>query len=160
MTGFKINEVMQGYHYFLGEEPRIKKPMRFDAQWGPEDTKYWMSCLLLGGPARCGLKGTVTIEGLCDKEPIAGSICLDYFGMGTITYSFIFSVNGIDYLYTGEKVNIKPWNLLTSHTTCFGTLEQVEYDELEIRNVELISRSVTFFKAKTVPGFLGSFRLT
>ncbi|MGC8928886.1 MAG: hypothetical protein ACP5QK_13325, partial [Myxococcota bacterium] len=66
--------------------------------------------------------------------------------------TFEFEVNGKRYLYIGEKVNIKPWNLPVSHTTCFGTIVERETNRL-------ISRSVVFFRYSTIPSFLLSFRL-
>ena len=51
-----------------------------------------------------------------------------------------------------QKRNIKPWNLPVSHTTCYGELT-------EAKSGKLVSRSVTYFRLKTLPSFLWSFRL-
>jgi hypothetical protein len=51
----------------------------------------------------------------------------------------------------GEKVNIKLWNLPVSHTTCVGRVTELE-------SGKLISTSVTIFRMRTLPAFLGSFR--
>ena len=75
-----------------------------------------------------------------------------YFKDHIIRYSFDFTVNYINYGFVGEKVNILPWNILTSHTTCFGRL--VEKD-----TGKLISTSVTFFKLSKMLSFLSSIRL-
>lgn len=150
MGGFKIDEVMTGYHYFTNDERGLKRKMEFRATWGPEDIKSFLT------PQpdkfmRAPLYGDVTIEGLCDKAPIEGTIELDYFGRGTITYEFVFKANDVWYLYQGEKVNIKPWNVLTSHTTCVGSL----YDGKGFN----VSNSVTFFKLSSMFSFLASLRI-
>lgn len=151
MIGFKIDEVMEGYHYFEDDGRSVKRPMKFECAWGPDSIKIFLTPdpeIFMSAP----LRGFVSIEGLCEKAPMEGIIEIDYFGRGTITYEFVFEVKGKWYSYRGEKVNIKPWNLLTSHTTCFGTLHGFDGD--------LISRSVTFFKLKTIPKFIKSFRFT
>lgn len=150
MTGFLIDEKMCGYHYFINDPRGTKRHMEFNVTWGTNDIKKWLTprpdCFMVSS-----LDGTVTIEGLCKEALIRGSLVLDYFGRGTITYSFKFRVNGILYTYEGVKVNIKPWNLLTSHTTCVGTISDKD---------GIVSRSVTFFKLKNAFNFLKSFRLT
>jgi len=78
---------------------------------------------------------------------------LAYFTEGKIRYTFDFSAKGKMYRYVGEKVNIRPWNLPVSHTTCFGTLVEKE-------SGRLVSRSVTFFKLHTTPAFMASLRFS
>jgi hypothetical protein len=151
MTGFKLFETMEGYHYFPNDERGTKRYMKFECSWGPENIKHF----LIPQPDRfliAPLRGNVTIDGLCRKAPMEGMVELDYFGRGTITYEFTFKVKDRWCVYKGEKVNIKPWNLLTSHTTCFGTVHGFDG--------ELISTSVTFFKLKTALDFVKSFKLT
>lgn len=77
---------------------------------------------------------------------------IDYFDQHRIQYYFEFDVKGKRYRYIGEKTNIKPWNLLYTHTTCFGTL-------VEVTSGKLVSSSVTYFKAYMIPKFLTSFRI-
>jgi len=98
------------------------------------------------------LSGIMTMGGLCDSTPCEGELKLRYFTKRTIRYSFDFRADGRDYAYVGEKVNILPWNLPTSHTTCFGTVKEID-------SGRLVSRSVTHFRISTVMQFMASFRL-
>ncbi|TRO55062.1 hypothetical protein E2P64_07865 [Candidatus Bathyarchaeota archaeon] len=103
------------------------------------------------GPIAFKLEGTVLFKG--NTSPCSGHLVIDYFDSHTITYIFDFYDRKYGkLLYVGEKVNIKPWNLLVSHTTCFGTVTRHKDDAL-------ISRTVAFFKFRTIPKFLTSFRL-
>jgi len=135
LPDFTIDEVMTGTHEFEpGAGPEGAHPFEFRIRWGMD-----------------GLAGTVTAGGLCEAAPCSGTIELRYLIDKKIRYSFDFVVDGARYHYIGEKVNIRPWNLPVSHTTCFGTLT----DDSE----KLISRSVTFFRLRTAPAFLASFKL-
>ena len=149
--GFSINEVMSGDHEFVGEAgPEGRLPFEFRVRWGPPNVFKWLnpwSERFLRQP----LAGTVTVGGLCEAAPCAGTLELRYFKDHTIRYTFDFEVEGVTYHYVGEKVNIKPWNLPTSHTTCFGVL-------VEKQTGRLMSRSVTHFRLATVPAFVGSFQ--
>jgi len=151
--GFKIDEVMSGEHEFEpGMGPGGKHKFEFRVTWGPQEVANWLnpkSSDFLTQP----LQGTVTAGGLCYEIPCQGTLQLDYFGERKIRYIFDFEVEDTEYQYIGEKVNIWPWNLPFSHTTCFGTV--VEKDSRK-----LVSRSVTYFKLHTTPQFLSSFRLT
>ena len=60
--------------------------------------------------------------------------------------------NGTPYRYLGEKVNIKPWNLHRTHTTCYGTIT-------DLNSSKDISKSILYFRFRTIPAFLKSFRL-
>lgn len=150
--GFKMDEEMIGEHQFEpGMGPEGKFPFEFRVTWGPKNFFSWIdprSQDFLTQP----LQGVITVGGLCYDVPCEGTLKLDYFNENKIRYTFDFKVKEKDYLFIGEKINIKPWNLPVSHTTCYGTV--VEKDT----NI-LISRSVTFFKLKTAPAFLASFRL-
>ncbi len=149
--GFHMNEVMTGSHEF---EPAFgepgKRPMEFRIEWGADRSLDWLNPF---GDAFMSsyLKGTVCIDGLCTKTPCEGRFDLRYFKDGTLRYDFEFEVDGTGYHYVGEKVCIKPWNLLWSHTTCFGRLTRKE-------DGVLVSTSVTHFRFRTVPAFLLSFR--
>lgn len=151
-VGFRIDETMAGTHRFEpGMGPEGDLPFRFDVRWGPEELGPW---LRPGGPGFMvqPMSGTVTAGGLCDSAPIEGTLELKYISEGSIRYSFDLEAEGKTYEYVGEKVNIRPWNLPVSHTTCFGVLK-------EKKSGRLVSRSVTFFRMKTLPAFLASFRL-
>ncbi len=150
--GFLFDEVMTGKHRFEpGFGPPGDKFMQFKATWGPKHFSEWINPFgekfLIQE-----LTGTVTIEGLCENAPMSGTLELKYFSERKIRYTFEFTIEGKKYQYIGEKVNILPWNLPTSHTTCFGRLT-------EKKTGKLVSTSVTYFKLKTMPGFLLSFRL-
>ena len=150
--GFLIDEVMTGTHEFEpGCGPRGTHPFEFRIAWGPKRILPWANPQnkeFLTQP----LEGKVDIGGLCHDVPCAGTLKLRYFTKRTIRYTFDFQVDGTDYHYVGEKVNILPWNLPTSHTTCFGTV-------VEVDSGKLISRSVTLFKLNTMLDFVTSFRL-
>lgn len=150
--GFSMREVMSGHHEFeQGFGPVGRMPLEFDVHWGPTDMVDFLNPRG-GGFMVNALSGTVTVGGLCHKTPCRGTLKLDYLREHTITYDFDFLVGDQPYNFVGQKVNIKPWNLPVSHTTCFGVLK-------ERGSGRLVSRSVTFFKMKTVPGFVSSFRL-
>jgi len=138
--GFSINEVMSGYDNVL-------RPFVFNVTWGIMNIKD----LFRKGPMKFNLEGSVLFKG--NTVPCKGHLIIDYFDTHTITYIFSFHHPLCGKLmYVGEKVNIKPWNLLVSHTTCFGTVTQHKDDAL-------ISRTLAFFKFRTIPKFLTSFRL-
>ncbi len=149
--GFRIQEKMTGRHMFYSPETNSEsKRMEFDVVWGHECVTDFFN------PhhkdfLKADLEGDVTVEGLCERTPCSGTLEIDYFGTHTIRYTFDFEVSGKNYHYEGEKVNIKPWNLLFSHTTCFGTLA-------EKATGILISTSVLYFRLRTIPSFLLSFR--
>lgn len=150
--GFEMREVMRGSHRFVeGEGPEGEFPFEFNVVWGTDDLARWIRWRdekFLKNT----LSGYVHIGGLCNNAEVSGTLELKYFTEFKIRYTFEFEVNGKRYIYTGEKVNIKPWNLPVSHTTCFGTV-------IEKETKRLISRSVVFFRYSTIPAFLLSFRL-
>jgi hypothetical protein len=149
--GFVMDEVMSGDHTFVpGMGPAGKFPFEFKVTWGPRELGPWInpfSDTFFTQP----LEGTVTVGGLCEKAPCKGTLELAYFTEGKIRYSFDFKVKDKEYHFIGEKVNIRPWNLPVSHTTCFGTLVEKE-------SGRLVSRSVTHFRLHTTPVFLASLR--
>ena len=146
-----MSESMIGSHHFVHNEgPPGELPMRFDVRWGTND--------ITKGP-KMNLKGTISIGGLCKETPCRGSLELNYLSENKLKYTIHFepfntpgSLNYGKYFYVGEKVNIKPWNLPVSHTTCYGTL-------IDPRK-KIISRSVTHFKLNTIPAFLKSLRFS
>jgi hypothetical protein len=150
--GFEMREVMEGSHRFEnGFGPPEDLPLRFDVVWGTDNLMEWLNPrsdrFLINS-----LYGHITAVGLCENAEVNGTLELRYFFEFKIRYRFEFEANKKVYVYTGEKVNIKPWNLPVSHTTCFGTI--VEKDT----NI-LISRSVVFFKFSRIPSFLLSLRI-
>ncbi len=72
---------------------------------------------------------------------------LRYVPDRAIRYVFEFDAGGRPLRYEGTKENLRPWNLLVSHTTCFGTVT-------EVRTGRLVSRGVTFFRFRDLPGLL------
>jgi len=151
--GFSLTEVMRGEHQF---EPGFGetgwRPMSFRVQWGPQRLRDWLnprSDAFLTQP----LRGTVSIAGLCEDATCEGTLELRYFNEHRIRYAFSFEVAGESYRLVAEKVNIQPWNLPVSHTTCFGTL-------VESRSGRLVSRSVTYFRLSALLSFLLGFRLS
>lgn len=150
--GFTMDEVMTGWHEFEpGEGPAGPHPFEFRVTWGPRDVRPWATP---GGPGflRQPLSGTVTAGGLCDATPCEGTLELRYFDDQTLRYAFVFAVDGRRFRFAGQKVNILPWNLPVSHTTCFGVLTDADTGRL-------VARSVTHFRLGTTPAFLASFRV-
>lgn len=150
--GFRINEIMTGEHRFEpGFGPPGYHPMEFCCTWGPENIFEWLNPkgdkFLFQS-----MNGTVTIGGLCHDTPMEGTLELKYFDEKRIRYTFYFTVADTDYRFVGEKVNILPWNLPTSHTTCFGRLT-------EEQTGKLVSTSITYFKLKNLWDFISSLRL-
>jgi len=151
--GFNMDEAMIGEHQFaFGEGPEGRYPFRFDITWGPEDLTEWLNPNS-GGFLSHPFSGTVTAGALCDHAPCEGRMELRYFKDYTIRYDFRFRAHDKTYRFLGEKVNIKPWNLPFSHTTCFGTVVEEETGKL-------VSRSITHFKVSMSFSFLSSLRLT
>ncbi len=143
---------MTGTHEF---EPGFGDPgqkfMEFRGVWGPKHLTEFVNPVS-GRFCYNDMTGTVTIEGLCENAPFVGSLELLYFSEAKIRYTFTFEANGTEYLYVGEKINLRPWNLHRTHTTCFGTLSERDTGRL-------VSKSVTYFKFRTAPASLASARL-
>lgn len=151
-VGFLMDEVMTGTHRF---EPGYGEPgekhMEYRVLWGPKRLHEFLNPL--GGKFMYNdLEGFVDIEGFCRNTPVVGSLELHYFTEAKIRYTFTFEVDGVQYQYIGEKIDLRPWNLLRTHTTCHGTL-------FEENSGEIVSRSVTYFRLHTLPRFLASIRL-
>ena len=149
--GFEMEEVMQGTHEFLsGRGPSGKFPFVFKVRWGTDNIKEWINPT--GDKFLVNkMHGTLSAGGLGDNIPIEGTLTLKYFTEYKIVYEFTFELKGHKYYFVGEKVNIKPWNLQTSHTTCFGTLISDD--------VKIASRSITYFKLSTAFDFIKSFKI-
>lgn len=151
MAGFYIKERMVGEHKFFGKHnPDGVYPFEFNVKWGTLSFREWLN------PSKitfltADLEGTVSVGGLCKEAKCVGTLSIDYIFDKKIVYSFNFVHCGKKYIYVGEKVNIRPWNFLTSHTTCFGTI----VDE----NEKLVSRSISYFKLFSIFSFLSSFKI-
>ena len=152
-SGFSINETMSGKHKFYKPSSNIidvEQDIKFNIFWGNDSIKnFFDSKHPKYMEAR--LTGTIDVKGLCENSPCKGKLILDYFNRHTIRYDFDFYNNNLNYKFIGEKINIRPWNILTSHTTCFGVIID--------SNGSLISVCKMFFDLKTIPEFIYSFRL-
>lgn len=151
--GFRIKETMRGTHELQpGHGASGPRPFEFRLTWGPDNVTQWLdrsSDQFLSQSA----EGTISVDGLCERAPCHGVLQMDYFREKKIRYELDFDVNGKGYRYVGEKVNIRPWNLPVSHTTCFGTL-------IERETGQLVSTSVARFLVSMLPGFAASARLS
>lgn len=150
--GFSMKEVMKGTHVFEeGMGPKGKHPFEFIITWGTKDIFNWLNPFDKNFLTH-QLQGIITVGGLCEKVNCSGTLELSYISERKITYTIYFSVEGKDYKYIGEKVNILPWNLPISHTTCFGVVVEKE-------TKKLVSRSVIFFNLWRLPSFIWSFKI-
>jgi hypothetical protein len=125
-------------------------PFSFDVRWGAKLKDFLNPFSKQFMTAK--LNGIVDVGGI-GRFPCVGTLKLDYVNKNKITYEFLFVISHREYKYVGEKVNIKPWNLPASHTTCFGTI-------IEKYSGTLVSKSITHFRMSTLPSFLKSFTLT
>lgn len=150
--GFRVTEVMSGTHERCdGQGPRGPRPFAFRVTWGPDRLIDWAnpaSDRFLWQP----LEGEVSAGGLCDGwAPCRGTLALEYFGRRRIRYELDFEAPGGVLRFVGEKVNIRPWNLLVSHTTCTGTIT-------ELATGRLVSSAVVTFRLRDLPRLLLSTR--
>lgn len=147
--GFRIRELMMGYHEYH-EGPPGRQPFGFRLTWGPDRLRDWLNPFgerFMWQEAH----GEVLIGGLTDWTPCSGTLELQYVSHRRIRYCFDAVVDGVIYRYVGEKLNINPINLPVSHTTCYGTLTELE-------SGRLVSTSLVFFKLRHLPRFAGSLR--
>ena len=148
--GFRIRETMSGTHEFSdGAGPAGEHAFAFRLRWGPDRLTDWLNPFgerYLWQEA----EGNVQVGGLCDWTPCKGTLSLEY-GQARVRYAFDFEVDAQTYRFSGEKLNLRPWNLPTSHTTCFGTVT-------ELSSGKPVSTSVTRFSLWDLPSFLGSLR--
>ena len=126
--------------------------MSFRVTWGARDMQSFMNPFDQGFMSSF-LMGTVTAGGLVENAPCKGTLELLYFTDAKIRYTFDFKDGkGRDLRYVGEKVDIRPWNLYYTHTTCYGTITEMETGKE-------ISKSIVYFRLLAAPAFLMSFRL-
>lgn len=149
MIGFKMNEIMVGTHRFEGSDEEL--PMLFHLTWGHRSLRAYCSPF---SPdfLRADAKGIITVGGLVHKAECEGSLHLLYFTEQKVRYELAFEDGqGKAYRYVGEKVDIRPWNLHKSHTTCYGTIT-------ECGTGKVVSRSVVHFPLSELLTFLKSHR--
>lgn len=150
-VGFSVEETMSGHHRFVdGKGPPGQHPMEFNVRWGPSSIISWINPFgdkFLRHP----LSGTVTVGGLCEDEPVRGYMELRYLTEQKIRYAFNFNVDEVPYRFYGEKRNLRPYNLHRTHTTLYGSLTNLDADEV-------LSESTLFFYLSTLPSMLTSFR--
>ena len=147
--GFRITETMRGTHE-LREGPPGPQPFAFRVTWGPDRLRDWVNPVsdrFLWQP----LEGQVLAGGLCDWTPCRGTLALEYFARRRIRYELDFDVRGVVHRFVGEKVNIRPWNLLVSHTTCTGAIT-------ELATARLVSTVVVTFRLRDLPAMVLSTR--
>jgi hypothetical protein len=153
-VGFQTHEAMTGTHEFVGRAgPAGEFPFSFELDWGTDRLVEFLNPLSKVAPFRAKAIGVIRIGELVDACPCEGTLEFRYCTESKIRYRLAFTVGGRPYEHVGEKVGIRPWNLARTHTTCYG----VTYD-LEIGKE--ISRSLCFFRLRTLPSFLRSFHLT
>ncbi len=151
--GFRMSEEMVGSHHFVGDAgPEGEHPMRFRVTWGTRHLLDWLNPLATGFMENF-LEGSITVGGLVDDAPCSGTLKLRYLQEASLRYTIDFKAEDEHpYRYQGEKVDIRPWNLHKSHTTCFGTIT-------DLVSGQDISKSILRFELGTLPAFLASFRL-
>ncbi len=155
-VGFRMEERMAGTHRFRRDFPpgEVKAgtelPLSFVACWGHESLPRFLS-RKSGEFLRAELEGIITAGGLCAETPIQGSIELRYFEDASVRYRFEFEAHRRRFRYAGEKRGIRPWNLHRTHTTCYGTITDLE-------DGELLTDSVTYFDLRDLPSFFASWR--
>jgi hypothetical protein len=151
--GFRMDELMSGTHKFVdGAGPEGEHPFSFTITWGADDMARFLNPLGDGFMSN-ELEGVITVGGLTDDAPCQGTLELRYFQEGKIRYTIDFEgPDGKAYRYVGEKRDIRPWNLHRTHTTCYGTVTEVE-------SGRVISDSVVYFDLKLLPTFAASIRL-
>lgn len=149
--GFRLSETMSGEHEFRdGRAPAGPFPCALRLRWGPERLRDWLNPLS-GTFLWQEAAGELRFEGLCDWTPCKGTLELDYFRRRRIRYELDLEHEGVAYRFVGEKLDLRPWNLAVSHTTCFGTL-------IELGSGRLVSTSLLRFRLSDLPGFVLSWR--
>ena len=155
--GFKADEVMKGSHRLLVDLPEGKAkagdelPFSFKITWGNPLLMSFLSPLSQEHGV-APLEGWVTVGGIIGEAPIRGAMELRYLKDATIRYVFEFVARGRRYSFSGEKRDIRPWNLHRTHTLCRGSLT-------ELSSGQRVSEVTVRFALRTLPAFLTSFRL-
>ena len=152
--GFRISETMMGTHEFHdGAGPAGRHPFGFRGRWGPASLREWLNPVghrFLWQE----MEGEVLVGGLGQADawrPCRGTLELLYHRGRRIRYTFDTDIHGVLHRYVGQKMNIHLHNLPVSHTTCFGTLTEVD-------SGRLVSTSLTTFKFRDLPRFASTLR--
>jgi hypothetical protein len=154
--GFRMSETMKGTHTFCrdwsagGVQAGATLPLEFTVTWGADHLEQFLNPLHEQF-MQTALQGAVHAGGLGDGMALEGTLWLGYLERAAIRYEFQFTAHGRTWRYVGEKREIRPWNLHRTHTTCYGTVTEVE------SNLRL-SDSIVYFDLKTLPAFLASWR--
>lgn len=143
--GFRVRERMVGWHELV-HGPAGQLPLSFEGEWGPDRVRDWLD------PRRPTflwqeIRGTVTAAGLCGPTPFRGTLSLEYVGPRRIRYALDFDVDGRPHRLVGDKENLRWWNLLVTHTTCFVTIT-------DLTTGALVSRGTVLFRLRDLPGLL------
>jgi len=151
--GFMMDEVMTGTHHFVdGAGPAGEHPLQFRVTWGTRHLGAYLNPFGHNFMSNY-LEGRVSVGGLVENAPCRGTLDLKYFTGAKIRYEFDFKDSeGVPYRYVGEKVNLRPWNLHRTHTTCYGTITNLDTGKD-------ISKSIVYFKLDTALDFVKSMRL-
>lgn len=144
MGGFRVRERMVGWHD--AQDGRGQRPLSFAGEWGPDSVRAWLDPR---APTFLWqeMRGTISAEGLCEDAPFEGTLALEYFGKRRIRYTLDFDAGGRKLRLVGDKENLRWWNLLVTHTTCFVTLT-------DLSTGALVSRGVVLFRLRDLPGLL------
>ena len=153
-VGFAMDETMSGTHRFVeDDQPTGDLPMSFTLTWGTQDLRTFLDPRSKETFCTADAKGHVTVAGLVEDAECTGTLELRYFPEAKIRYKFSFKgKHGKKFHYVGEKINLRPWNLHRTHTTCYGTIYAT-------RTGQEVSKSITYSRFSTLPAFLMSFRL-
>lgn len=144
MSGFRVRERMVGWHELTADG--VRRPLSFEGEWGPDSVRAWAD------PRKPTflwqrMRGTIDADGLCAAAPFEGTLQLEYFGPRRIRYTLDFDAGGRALRLVGDKENLRWWNLLVTHTTCFVTIT-------ELATGALVSRGTVLFRMRDLPGLL------
>jgi len=152
-VGFRIHEIMTGTHEFVGRAgPAGEFPFSFELDWGTDRLAGFLNPLSPGRFSTARATGTIRVGELLEASSCEGTLEFRYFTEAKIRYRLAFAAEGKPYEYVGEKVGIRPWNLHRTHTACYGVIHDLETGKE-------VSRSLCYFRFRTLPSFLKSFRL-
>ena len=143
--GFRVRERMSGWHERV-DGAGERRPLSFEGEWGPDRLRDWLDPR---SPAFLWqeIRGTISADGLCAAAPFRGTLSLQYVGLRRIRYVLDFDVDGRPHRLLGDKENLRWWNLLVTHTTCFVTVT-------DLSTGRLVSRGTVLFRLRDLPGLL------
>jgi hypothetical protein len=153
-TGFRVRERMDGVHEFAAREgPAGEFPFSLHLGWGPERFFDFLNPMARDTFLTAESRGVIRAGGLVEEADCQGTLEFRYVPEAKIRYRLYFSVGKSDYEYIGEKTGLRPWNLVRTHTTCYGVL-------YELGSGKEISRSLLRFRLSTLPSMIHSFTVT